>query len=209
MSAPGAGDDQALHSIIDVPRLNRYMSEPQWTQEQERAVADVIEGVTDELRGALNAPIVPVPHTETVGILGSGQVDTTYPVHRVLTLNGQDIAEGEALPGGWELSNHRLRHTGALGGSGLLTVPFTVDAALPRRVDSVGSVSVSYLAGWGNVPAIRKAILDKCAAIVANRHDDTITTRDLDSDEPSPLNEKWTEADLTPLERFRNLAIWR
>lgn len=210
MTAPGDTDEDApIASIIDVPRLNRYMSEPQWTPAQEKAVRDIIEGVTDELRGELNAPIVPIPYRETVGILGSGQLDTTYPVYRVTEINGAVIAEDDPLPGGWELSNHRLRYIGAPASpTGLSGLPFTF-GDLSRRVDSVGSATVAYLAGWGNVPALRKAILEKSAAIAANRHDETITARDLDSDEPSPLNEKWTEADLKPLEKFRNLVIWR
>lgn len=206
-------EDREINSIITAGRLNRFMSSPRWTDDQWEDVVETIEGVESTLAAKLNSPIKPIPYSETVTILGSGQVNTTYPVAGVTTINGAAIV-GDVLPGGWTLRDHRLYATEPP--SSTFGQPFTLTTyglgARPGevgRVEGIGSVTVAYQAGWGVVPALRLAILKKARAIVTNNHDDMVTTRDLDATQPAPLKEEWTEAELKELELFRNIVTWR
>lgn len=209
MTSPGLADAE-INSIVTAGRLNRFMSSPQWTDEQWEDAVETIEGVESTLAGKLNSPIKPVPYGETVTILRSGQANTTYPVSEVAAINGTAIVDG-VLPGGWTLRDHRLYTTEA---PSYLGQPFTLSTspALGEvgRVDGIGSVTVSYQAGWGNVPALRLAILKKARTLFTNNHDDSVTVRDLDANQPPPLSsEEWSDAELKDLEIFRNLVAWR
>jgi hypothetical protein len=219
--APAEADDE-IESIITAGRLNRFMSNPKWTDEQWLAAVDVIEGVESQLAEKLATYIKPVPYVETVTVLGSGQVNTSHPVATVTKLDGTVVAEGDPLPDGWTIREHRLFATRPPGGP-LLGQPFTLTTwdlgggysygggfgEVPR-VDGVGSCSVEYLAGWGNVPALRLAILKKARIVFRNQHDDSIVVHDLNADAPPEREkEEWTAEELEDLERFRNIAAWR
>lgn len=209
MTSPGLADAE-INSIVTAGRLNRFMSSPQWTDEQWEDAVETIEGVESTLAGKLNSPIKPVPYGETVTILRSGQVNTTYPVSEVTAINGTVIVDG-VLPDGWTLRDHRLYTTET---PSYLGQPFTLSTfpALGEvgRVDGIGSVTVAYQAGWGNVPALRLAILKKARTLFTNNHDDSVTVRDLDANQPPPLSsEEWSDAELKDLEIFRNLVAWR
>lgn len=203
--------DTPTACIVDEYRLNRFMSRPRWTDEQYAEAAEVLEGLEAQLAGKLNTPITPIPYLETVAILRSGQVDSTYPVAVVTGINGTAVTNG-VLPGGWRMQDGRLYATEA---PSFLGQPFSLSAwgggfGLPGRVDGLGSVRLEYMAGWGNVPALRLAILKKARTMMTNQHDDTVTARDLDASQPPSLPpEEWTPAELADLEIFRNLTAWR
>lgn len=209
MTSPGLADAE-INSIVTAGRLNRFMSSPHWTDEQWEDAVDRLEGVESTLAGKLNSPIKPIPYSETVTILRTGQLNTTYPVSSVTTINGATVVDG-VLPGGWTLRDHRLYSSET---PFYLGQPFTL-STFPLigevgRVDGLGAATVAYQAGWGNVPALRLAILKKARTLFTNTHDDSVTVRDLDANQPSPLgSEEWTDAELKDLEIFRNLVAWR
>lgn len=214
--APPEADDE-IESIITAARLNRFMSNPKWTDEQWLAAVDVIEGVESQLANELATFIKPVPYVETVTILGSGQVNTSHPVAAATKIDGTVVADGDPLPDGWTIREHRL-YTTRQPASPLLGQPFTLTTwDLVRsgfgevpRVEGIGSCAVEYLAGWGNIPALRLAILKKARIVFRNQHDDSIVVHDLNADAPPEREkEEWTAEELKDLERFRNLAAWR
>lgn len=221
MTAPTDADDE-IESIITAGRLNRFMSNPKWTDEQWLAAVDVIEGVEGQLADHLATFIKPAPWSETVSILGSGQVNTSHPIAVLTKVDGTTVAEGDPPPDGWTIRKHRLYSTRAPG-TPALGQPFTLTTwdlgggygygggfgEVPR-VEGVGSCQVEYLAGWGNVPALRLAILKKARIVFRNNHDDSIVVHDLNADAPPEREqEEWTAAELKDLEGFRNLAAWR
>lgn len=212
--------DAEIDSIITAGRLNRFMSNPKWTEEQWLAAVDVIEGVEGQLADSLATYIKPVPYSETVTILGSGQVNTTHPVAAATKIDGSAAVEGPAPLDGWQIREHRL-YTTRQPGAPALGQPFTLTTwelgggysggfgEVPR-VEGFGSCAVEYLAGWGNVPALRLAILKKARIVFRNQHDDSIVVHDLNADAPPEREkEEWTSEELKSLERFRNLAAWR
>jgi hypothetical protein len=123
--------------------------------------------------------------------------------------------EGQELVSPWTLTEHRLRRIGRPGYVGSYTSLYPPDPTawgLPagRIGGGVGVVTVEYLAGWGNVPALAKAILDKARAIMFNTHDDTAVMRNTDAAKAPPVpSEDWTDGELAKLGIFRNLAAWR
>jgi hypothetical protein len=193
--------------IVDAERLNRHLSSPNWTDEQWSEAAQLCDEVESELADLLNTHITPVPLTETVAVLDSGLVATSYPVAAVTELGATPIVGG-VLPDGWVLREHRLYQETQQPGAPLLSL---LDPAVgwAARVAGRAAVRVSYQAGWGDEPTLRKAILKKTGAIMQNRHDDTVTVRDLTASQPPPLVEEWTTAELTPLGIYRNLVIVR
>lgn len=201
-------------AIIDAERLNRFMSQPRWSPDQYEEAEDLLEMLEAELELQLNAKISPVSFTEACTVLDSGLVDTRYHVMSVTVLNGTDIDEGDPLPDGWMLRDHWLRWdvTGLPAplptfglGLGLAYGPHTVG-----RVQGWSSVSLTYLAGLGNDPAIRRAMLSKGADIMNYRHDDTITTRGLDGTEPPPPpSEHWTDNEIKKLSKYKIIDTWR
>lgn len=216
MPDQGMGEPAEIASIVDVTRLNNFMSSPRWTDAQADSAVDILEGIEDTLAGKLNSPIKPIPYRETVTVLRSGQVNTTYPVAGITSINGAAPVNG-VLPTGWRVQDHRLYadlDAGVVSASLYGGVPFTLGGFPGRgevgRVDGIGSVTVDYMAGWGNVPALRLAILKKAANLFNDMHDDSISTRDLDGSEaPRKPKPEWTAAELADLELFRNLVAWR
>jgi len=211
MTEPGWDDEEEINSIVTPARLNRFMSSPRWTDEQWLASVDVLEGLESQLAGKLNTYIKPVPYAETVTILGSGQLNTSHPVAEATKID-TTVVVGGVLPSGWTLREHRLYSPPP---SPLLGQPFSLSQwstgyGETARVAGVGTATVEYLAGWGNVPALRLALLKKARIVFRNQHDDSVRVSDLDAENlPEPGEEEWTEAELKDLERFRNLVAWR
>ncbi|HZA73398.1 MAG TPA: hypothetical protein VE476_10865 [Propionibacteriaceae bacterium] len=214
--------------IVDVKRLNKYMSSPQWSDDQQQAAADVLAGLESTLEGALSgAFITPRPRTEEVTVLESGLVVARQPIAWVTEIDGTvpdvptmpedaEPGEGQALPAPWTLTEHRLRRIGrpGLGLTGysmLFPIQPTAWGVPANRIGSAtATVTIGYLAGWGNVPALAKAILDKARAIMHNTHDDTVVMRNTDGAKPPPVPaEDWTDAELFKLGIFRNIGAWR
>jgi hypothetical protein len=211
MTEPGWDDEEEIDSIVTPARLNRFMSSPHWTPEQWEEAAEVLEGLEGLLAGCLNTFIKPQPYAETVTVLGSGQVNTSHPVVGVTRIDGATVTD--PLPVGWQIREHRLYRL--TPPSPLLGQPFTLSSCGSNfgevsRVAGVGSCSVEYLAGWGNVPALRVALLKKARIVFRNQHDDSVRVSDLDAEDvPKPGDEEWTDAELKNLERFRNIVVWR
>lgn len=218
--------------IVDVPRLNKYMSSPQWNQAQQAAAADVLDGLESTLESALGTFITPRTLTERAAVLCGGLVPglqlvaTRHPVASVISLDGttvadppQDAAPGfeQTLPEPWTLAEHRVRRdTSTAGGSGYgASVDISSLDGLSWRGGAetariAGYVSLVYRAGWGDVAALRKAIMDKARAIMHNTHDDTVVMRETDGAKPPPVPaEDWTDAEMAKLGGFRNLAAYR
>lgn len=214
--------------IVDVTRLNKYMSSPQWNKDQQDAAADVLAGLESTLENAFYGTfITPRPCTEQAVILESGLVVTRHPVAWVTKIDDTvpDVVdmpkdarpgEGQALPAPWTLLEHRVRRIGrpGFGATGYSTLfpaePTAWGIPAGRIGGASGTVTLSYLAGWGNVPALAKAILDKARAIMWNTHDDTAVMRNTDAAKAPPVpSEDWTKAELAKLDVFRNLAAWR
>lgn len=201
-------------AIVDAERLNRFMSEPQWSAAQYEEAEDLLVMLEGELEDRLNTKITPVPFSESCMILDSGLVDTRYHVYAVTSINGTAIVEGDPLPTGWVIRDHWLRWDTAaipsLTTSTLLSGwgygPHTVG-----RVQGAGSVTLSYRAGLGDVPALRRALLSKGADIMNYRHDDTVTARGLDASEPAPPppTEQWTRGEIDKLSKYLIIDTWR
>lgn len=201
-------------AIVNAERLNRFMNSPNWSDAQYEEAEDVLAGLEGTLADALGTKITLEPCTERVTILGSGQVDTTWPVHSVTALNGVVIPDGGALPAGWSIDNHRLRYqdpaTGLPAPNFSLLTGWTYASGTVGRVEGVGAVTVSYMAGLGDVPSLRLLILRKGKTIMENRHEETMIARGLDAQAPPPVTpETFSTDELKPLERYRNLTGWR
>jgi hypothetical protein len=218
--------------IVDVQRLNNYMSNPQWSLSQQAAAKDVLDGLESTLESALGTYITPRTLTERAAILSGGLVPglqlvaTRHPVASVISLDGTavaDPAEGAApgfeqvLPEPWVLAEHRVRRdVAATSGYGYgASVDISSLNGWPghgggEAARISGYVSLVYRAGWGDVGALRKAIMDKARAVMHNTHDDTVVMRETDGAKPPPVPaEDWTDAEMAKLGIFRNLAAYR
>lgn len=199
-------------AIVDAERLNRFMSEPHWTPAQYEEAEDLVVMLESELEGMLNARISPVSFTETCTVLDSGLVDTRYHVYSVSTLNGTTIPEGDPLPSGWAIRDHWLRWegTGFVSPYPLSAYGLSAPVHTSGRVQGAAAITLTYRAGLGDEPSIRRAILSKGADIMNYRHDDTVIARGLDASEPPPVpSQEWTDAEVGKLSRFKIIDTWR
>lgn len=202
-------------TILTPERLNNFMNSPMWTPEQEDAVADIIDGVEGNLEGSLSgAYITPRQMFEVAPILPSGLLATRQPVHTVQEINGVAVDEDNPLASPWVLTENRLRRTDiGLPPTGLLVLPTSSGAwgqGNIRRVENIGQATVRYMGGWGDERALVLAMLQKCAAIVNNRFNDTIAVNGTDNENtPRPQRETWSKDELTPLGIFRNIGAKR
>lgn len=200
-------------AIVDAERLNRFMSQPRWSPDQYEEAEDLVVMLESELEALLNIKISPVVFTESCTVLDSGLVDTRYHVYSVSTLNGGTIADGDPLPSGWVIRDHWLRwdSTGLVAPlpTGLLT-GLTYGPHTVGRVQGGSAISLTYRAGLGDEPAIRRKILSKGADIMNYRHDDTVTVRGLDASEPPPVpTQEWTDTEIASLSKYRIIDTWR
>jgi hypothetical protein len=221
-------------AVVTAAQLRRFMSNPQWSAEQtevaEELCVDLEVGLADALGGTF---ITPVAIAETAPVLiGSGQVDTRYPVSMVLAIGGVAVDEGDPPPDGFVVRDYRLYRLAELTGLTATTgSPFVAVSELPswgaawmgqsagwisgagpseHGVGAVysGAVAVEYMAGWGAHPSLVNAILRKAAAFMENRHSDVAVAVGLDAQAPpKPTPEEWTDIELARLGRFRRLGI--
>jgi hypothetical protein len=202
-------------TILTLERVNDFMDGPSWTEKQKNAVRDIIDGVEGNLEGSLSgAYITPRQMFEVAPILRSGMLATRQPVASVQEIDGVVVDEDNPLASPWILTENRLRRTDVLAPpSGLLVLPSTPSAWGQGNISSVehvGQATVKYMGGWNNERAIVLAMLNKCAAIVRNRFDDTIVADGNDSaNAPRPQRETWSKEELAPLGIYRNLGAKR
>lgn len=188
--------------IVSVGELNRHLSGPTWTAEQEADAEQILAGCEGDLEDWFTVPITPgSPVTiPACSVLDSGLVMARHPIYRVVSLNGVAIAEDAPVPDGWELREDE----GAL--FRLALVPAQVGYSLdPFAGYSTGRVAITYIPGWGPRPSLVKAIKRKAGAIFLNRHDDTVTVRSMDGATLPPLKEEWTKDELAALRKYK----WR
>lgn len=204
-----------MTTLVTPERLNNYMNSPRWTEEQQEAVVDILEGVEGELEGCLSgAYLTPREMYEVAPILTSGLLATRQPVYAVLAIDGVTVDSGHPLELPWVLTEHRLRNTAVTGyPPGVLTLPSTSDSwgsANVPRVENVGQATVRYMGGWGPERALIRSILKKSASITRNRFDDSIAVNGTDNENASrPERETWSADELKPLGIFRNLGAYR
>lgn len=196
--------------LITPGRLNSFLSGPEWSDDQWLEAADIVEEVEGELAAQLNAPISAGPQRiETGALLDTGLLALAAPVASVLVLDGTTVTD-DVLPTGWTVAHDGCLH-------------YTSGSDLPLPVPAFGygygitthhgfatrSVAITYLPGWGDRPALRSAILRKTANRWLNRHDDTVTARNLDAEAPPSLSEDWTDTDIRRLSVYRWYTAWR
>lgn len=196
-------------AIVDAQRVNRYLSDPFWTENQWTEAETLCVEKEDELAGRLVSPITPIPFSEVAAVLDSGLVATTYPVVTVTAFLGDPVDEDNPLPEGWALINHRVRNTANAPALGTLTSStfWTLSNGAASRIQGGGRVNIDYQAGWGAAPALANAVLRKVAAIMKNRHDDTLITDDAGSasgKQTPTVREEWTDNELATLGVYRN-----
>lgn len=205
-------------AIVDATRLNSFLSSPQWSLEQYEEASELLEEYEEQLGDLLMTKITPVPWVEDAAVLLSGTLATAHPVASVTSLDGVAVDDTHPLGPAWFHApppESRLRWvdpsnfppTGPPQFS--LMTGWSPIGRVPR-VAGIGSVRISYMAGWGDVRALRIALLRKVGVVFLNRHDDSVQVRNLDSSEPPPLpTEEWTDEELRPLDVYRNLAAWK
>lgn len=194
-------------AIVTVEQVRDYLSHPSWTDSQRRACAQQIDYSQALLADWFRVPIESTEtRTEMVPVLAeTGLVATTYPIHTLVTIGG------EAAPGGVPPVPYEIRDgawlydptydTGLLG---YTTRPFSLIGPTGPPL-----VVVSYLPGWGAKDDIVGAIIKKVAAVMLNRHDDTVAARNLDGEKPTELKEDWTDQELAMLRNRRRLVGMR
>lgn len=220
-------------AIVGGEDLNNHMSNPQWTEAQEREADRLCARLEQSLGDALGAPIDPIPWSETASVSRKGLVCTKYPVARVTEIGGVTVAEDAPLPNPWLLAGHWVRlkagHTVPSTASAVplsLPVLFSSDsdglAGLagfgtgltyggPARNPFVGQVDITYMAGWGEVGTLTLAVLRKAEVVFGNRNADTVEIgRGTDAARPQPKQpEHWTAEELAAddLQYFRNIHL--
>ena len=187
--------------VVIVEQVRHYLSSPPWSGAQEATCALLIDQRQRELQNYLNCPIDPVERLEAVEVLESGLLATTWPVFQVLEINTTVLSPGafygDALPDPYTWRDEGWVSAPAQdGGVGNFSRPYSLLASV-----SCGPplLPIRYMAGWGPQPDITGAIIQKVAAVMLNRHDDTVTARALDAKAPPPLKEEWTPAELKAL----------
>lgn len=199
-------------AIVTAQRVNSYLSSPFWSEDQwTEAEKLCVEREDDLLIAQLSSrPVDTEDYRETAAVLDTGLVATTYPVLAVTEFLGSPVDDDHPLPDGWALVGHRVR----MDPNAASPVTWSSYGTLwPRpsgaasRIQGSGEVSIAYRAGWGEVPALVNAVLRKVAAIMKDRHDDTLVTDDAGSAsgrQTPTLTEEWTDAELAGLGAFRN-----
>lgn len=189
--------------IVTVDQVNDYLSNPPWSPAQRSACALLIDERQEQLRGYLQVPIDPVRRTERVPILPSGLIATTAPVHTLLSINGVAPVE-DVLPEGYYWRDQ--------DNGWLATTTADQFIAATSALDLLAGVSgpyramMDYMAGWGDKADLVGGIIRKVAAVMINRHDDTVTAAQLDAENPPQIKEEFTEQELRMFNARRRIA---
>lgn len=196
-------------AFVTAQRVNDYLSSPFWTDGQWEEAERLCVEREDDLAARLSSPIEPIGWSEIAPVLDTGLVATIYPVVAVTEFLGEPVDEDHPLPTGWRLVGHRVRTD-----IDSVATPWSLSGTLSvglfgaaSRIQGAGQVSIAYRAGWGEVPTLVNAVLRKVAAIMKNRHDDTLVTDDAGSAsgrQTPTVVEEWTEGELAGLGTFRN-----
>lgn len=189
-------------SIVSVPELRKYLSEPEWSAAQLQTAQSVLDGLESQLESRLfDAPISPrAPVTETAYVTPrSGIVMTEFPVNAVSVLDDVEIAEGDPLPSGYVLRGGYLRIKPDPAPSYLTPYPGNRGMA---------AVTLTYVPGWGKVPGLFQAIVEKAGTIMTFYHDDTMIARATDGQKlPQLPPRNWTDDEVKSLGTYRNLYL--
>lgn len=189
--------------IVTVDQVNDYLSNPPWSAAQRNACTLLIAGCQEQLANYLLVPIDLVERTETVPILRSGLLATSAPVNTVLTIDGV-APVGDVLPAGYFW---RDKDRGWLATTPLDQIVVSATALdLLTGVTPLSRVVVAYLAGWGAKADLTGGIIRKVAAVMHNRHDDTVTAHQVDAENPPPIKEEFTDQELRLFNARRRIS---
>ena len=188
-------------AIITVEQVRAHLSGPAWNDAQRADCQRLIDGRQARLQGWLRVPIDPVEITEQAPVdRRSGLVMTTYPIHTLLSVNGDAVADGDPPPSPYALRENWLYDTSQVTRAwGYMSAPYT----LTEGAGYPNWASVHYLGGWGAVDDLVSALLDKVGNCMLNRHDDTLIARNLDTEKPKSLDEDWSDQELLMLRARR------
>lgn len=202
--------------IVTTAQLNHFMSDPKWIETQWQAAEATLAGVEGNLEDVLyGAYVTPRPaRRETALLLSSGVIDTRQPVNSVTSLNGVAVDDDHPLDAtAWSIFDGRLHSLNqeALTPSGPVGTTWSGwdrwGSSLSHS-GTAGTVDLVYVPGWGDVPALRLAILRKASAIMFNRHDDSVLARNTDAQKPPPIvPETFTADEVAQLGTYRWLTV--
>lgn len=200
--------------IVTSQQLKHFMSDPKWTETQEMAAEATLAGVEASLEDRLYGAYISLrpARAETAIVLASGTVDTRQPVHSVTSLNGTAVDDAHPLDAAaWSIYDgrlHSLTQAAAVPSGPVGTLwPGWDGWGSDRSIRTAGTVLLTYVPGWGDVPALRLAILRKAKAIMDNYHDDSILARNTDAQKPPPLvPETFTDDEMAQLGTYRWLT---
>jgi hypothetical protein len=201
--------------IVTAAQLQHFMSDPKWTETQTLAAAATLAGVEGSLEDRLYGAYISLrpARTETAIVLASGTVDTRQPVNSVTSLNGVAVDDTHPLDAAaWSIYDgrlHSLAQAAVIPSGPVGTLwPGWNGWGSGGSTRTAGTVTLAYIPGWGDVPALRLAILRKAAAIMDNRHDDSILARNTDAQKPPPLvPETFTDDEMAQLGTYRWLTV--
>jgi hypothetical protein len=192
-------------SIVSVPELHKYLSEPEWSQAQKLTAQSVLDGLESQLEDRLfGAPIsLRPPITETAWVTAQrGIVMTEFPVGKVSSISGIDIPDGDPLPAPYSLRDGYVR---VATSSDMFMLGYP---SYPPPRQALSQVTLTYSPGWGKVQALFQAIQEKAATIMTWYHDDTMAARATDGQKlPQLPPRNWTDDEVKSLSTFRNLSL--
>jgi hypothetical protein len=192
-------------SIVSVPELHKYLSEPEWSSAQQQTAQRVLDGLESQLEDRLyGAPIsARPPITETAFVTAQrGIVMTEFPVNAVTEIGGTTVPEGDPLPAPYSIRDGYVR-VATTSEMSMLGYP-----SYPPPRSALSQVTLTYSPGWGKVDALFQAIQEKAATIMTWYHDDTMAARATDGQKlPQLPPRNWTDDEVKSLETYRNLSL--
>lgn len=168
--------------IVEVQDLQDYMSGVSFSIEQTAAAEEIIAGVQSEVEAFLNRPIEPETFTEMATVDSHGWIiPKKTPVISV-----SSVIMNNAPVTGWRLGDYGV-YIGAPG----------------------GYVTLTYTAGLTGADAamIRLTVLRVASREMQNRHDDTLSVKDLGTHDVAPLPEGLQDEDRARIQRFRRRVV--
>lgn len=169
--------------IVSVDELRTYMSEITLTPDQRTAARLVIEGVQSEIETYLNRSIEPVTRSEYLVSDHNGNV---WPLHTPI------------------VSVVSVTHANA-------PLPFTLDDGLLAAGSPGSAVVLTYVGGIGEGHRahyhLRLEVLRIAMREMQTRHDDTLSVKDLNTTDTTPLPIGLTEDDLKRIRRWKRRTI--